>query len=225
MIEVMGLTIHWYGILIGLGVWLALEIALRRKKKKAEKKEVEDIFFWVVLAGVIGARIYHVIDFWSRYYSHNPMKVFYIWEGGLGIWGAIGGAMLGSYIYCRWKKISFVPMMDGLIVGVPLAQAIGRLGNWVNGELVGKNGEPLFAYEAGLNLLLFAILWKVSQKKTGAGKLTGIYLLGYGFIRILLEGLRPDGIIWKIGGVPTAVIFGVISIVVGLYLTMPKSQN
>lgn len=218
----MGLTIHWYGVLIGLGVWLALEIALRRKKTSTEKKETEDIFFWTVLSGVIGARIYHVIDFWSRYYSHNPMKVFYIWEGGLGIWGAIGGAMLGGYFYCRWKKISFVPMMDSLIVGVPLAQAIGRIGNWVNGELVGKDGEPLFAYEASLNLLLFGLLWKVSQKKTETGKLTGIYLLGYGLIRIFLEGRRPSENIWKIGGIPMAIIFGAVAVVIGSRLISQK---
>jgi len=216
--EIFGLKIYLYGLLIGVGVWAAIEIALARKKTQAEKKLLEKAFPWVVLGGIVGARLYHVIDFWSRYYTYNPLKIFYVWEGGLGIWGAIVGGVMALYIYGLTKKLNFLKTLDDLIVGVPLAQAIGRVGNRVNGELFGKNGEPLFAYEAVLNLILFGLLWKSAKKKSRSGYLAGVYLIGYGVIRIFLEGIRPGEIIWRVGGVPMAIIFGVAAVGVGIWI-------
>jgi phosphatidylglycerol:prolipoprotein diacylglycerol transferase len=218
MFSLFGLSVHLYGLLIGIGIGVAVEVALARKKSPIDRKNLERVIVWAVISGITGARVYHVIDFWSRYYSLNPIKIFFVWEGGLGIWGAILGGALGTYIYCLFKKQDFISTLDDLIVGMPLAQAIGRLGNYVNGELYGENGEPLFFYEAILNLILFGVLWKTSKTTRKPGILTGIYLMGYGVIRILLEGLRPEGIIWRIYGVPTAVLLGVIAILVGVYL-------
>jgi phosphatidylglycerol:prolipoprotein diacylglycerol transferase len=204
--------------MIGIGVWLAIEVALRRAKNQKEVAGLMAVLPAAILGGVIGARLYHVIDFWPEYYVFQPIKIIYIWEGGLGIWGAIGGGVMAVYIYCLTKKLSFLKTLDGLIVGVPLAQAVGRLGNWMNGELYGKNGEPLFAYEAGLNLILFVFLWWWTKKKTRPGQLTGLYLIGYGLIRILLEGLRPQEIIWKVNGVPMAMIWGGVAVAIGSWL-------
>ncbi len=223
MLNVFGLTIHLYGLLIGLGVWAGLEIALKARPKLA--KEAEQSFIWALTFGVIGARIYHVVDYWSRYYSQNLWNIFAVWEGGLGIWGAIVGAILGLYLYCRIKNKRMLPILDSFAVGAPIAQAIGRLGNWANGELIGKNGEPLFAYEATLNVLLFTILWRLAKKKTRNGKLFGRYLAGYGIIRIILEGLRPNEIIWRVGGVPTAIIFGVVGIIIGISIIQMDSRS
>jgi phosphatidylglycerol:prolipoprotein diacylglycerol transferase len=205
MFEILGITLHWYGLLIGLGVWLAIEIALK-KKGDIDTRVLEKAMWWAVLAGVIGARAYHVVDFWSRYYSTNIYKILFFWEGGLGIWGAIGGGLLGLFIFCYFNKLKYWKTVDSLIVGVPLAQAVGRVGNYINGELVGKNGEPLFVYEGVLSLLLFGLLWKVSQKQTRIGLLSGLYFVGYGLIRVLLENLRPEETVWKIGSVPVAIV-------------------
>lgn len=230
MFNLFGLNVHLYGLLIGIGIWIGFEVDLRRKKDTVTKQILENVLLWAVCGGIIGARFYHVIDYWQRYYSTNLIKVLFVWEGGLGIWGAITGAMLTIFLYSRVKKINFLSLVDDLIVGVPIAQAIGRIGNFVNGELYGKNGEPLFAYEAGLNLLLFFLLWKIAKKHNKTGFLTGMYLIGYGIIRILLEGMRPEAIIWKIYGVPTAVVFGILSTVIGVYFTkkdslFPKYRN
>ncbi len=221
MISIWGITIHLYGIFIGLGVWTGLEMALRARPKL--RKEIDEAFVWALILGVIGARIYHIVDFWSRYYSTNFWKVFDGWEGGLWILGAIIGAILGLGVYCKLKNKKIMPLMDAFAVGAPIAQAIGRLGNWANGELVGKNGQPLFAYEAGLNIVLFAVLWKLSQKKSVPGRLFGSYLIGYGIIRILLEGLRPNEIIWRVAGIPTAMVFGVVAILFGSWIAIKKT--
>lgn len=217
MIDLGGIKLHAYGLLIGLGVYVAWEIS--RKFGKIEEKILDKLIFGLVVSGVIGARIYHVIDLWE-YYSKNIGKIFYLWNGGLGIWGALVGGSIYSAIFCYFNKLNFRNTLDSIVVGVPFAQAIGRLGNWVNGELIGKNGEPLFAYEAILNVFLGMVLVYISgfRVKPGMTRVStgGVYLIGYGVIRICLENFRPDGIIWKIYGVPTAIIFGVISILVGI---------
>lgn len=224
MFEILGITFHWYGLLIGLGVWISIEIAFAHRRE-INKKQLEKAIWWVVTGGVIGARLYHVVDYWNRYYSTNPIKILYVWEGGLGIWGAIGGGVLALGIFCFIYKLKFLQYLDTLVVGVPLAQAIGRVGNYVNGELYGKNGEPLFAYEGVLNIFLFAILWKISRKHNNLGVVSGVYLIGYGIIRSALENLRPEGIIWKFAGLPMAIIFSGVAIIVGVYLIFPRRQS
>lgn len=221
MIEFLGITIHLYGVILGLGIWIGIEAVIISFPRM--KAEIEESFLWALSGGVIGARLYHVIDYWGRYYQYNLMKIWAVWEGGLGIWGAVTGAVIGVLLFSLFKKKSVRPILEAFALGAPIAQAIGRLGNWVNGELYGKNGEPLFAYEALLNLFLFMILLILRKKKAYSGKLLGIYLIGYGVIRILLEGLRPYEIIWRINGVPTAMIFGVISIIVGVLLSRRRS--
>lgn len=216
MFNVFGINIHLYGLILGVGIWIGLMIAISANKRY--EKEIDDAFLWALAGGIIGARIYHLIDFWQRYYQYNFWKVFALWEGGLGIWGAIAGVILSLYIYCKIKNKNIWLLMDAFAVGAPIAQAIGRLGNYVNGEIVGKNGEPLFAYEAILNIILFIILKKISGKKHLSGKIFAIYIIGYGVIRILLENIRPDNTIWKVAGIPVAIIFGLVAIIFGIFL-------
>ncbi len=221
MIDIFGIKIYGYGLLIGLGVWLGWEIILRIAKKKGlEEKTIDEGIIWVIIGAVIGARIYHVVDFWDKFYKSNLLDILFIWRGGLGIWGAIIGGCLMAIIYAKLKHLKLLKFTDTVVVGAPVAQAVGRLGNWVNHEIVGKNGEPLFAYEAILNLILFLFLWKRTDKKNGDGKLTGFYFIGYGIIRLLLENFRPDEIIWKWKGIPVAMIVSVVFIFMGLLLAL-----
>lgn len=224
MLNLFGISFYGYGLLIGLGIWVAMEIAFINRGK-INKEIFERAMWWSIASGVIGARLYHVVDYWERYYSTNLIKILFFWEGGLGIWGAIGGGALGLLIFCYLNNYRFIKMADALVVGIPLAQTIGRLGNFINGELYGKNGEPLFAYEGGLNLVLFLILWKISRKQNRTGVISGIYLVGYGVIRILLENLRPIETIWRLEGVPTAIIFSLAAILFGVFLISWKRQS
>lgn len=226
MINIFGITIHIYGVIIGIAIYVAWEIANKvANRKNLPKGYLDKAAWWIIGIGIVGARIYHVIDYWQRYYSISPIKILYVWEGGLGIWGAIIGGLAGLLIYRifflrsgKLNRVNILDVLDSVAVGLPIAQAIGRMGNWVNGELYGKNGEPLFAYETLLNTGLFILLWKMSFKKISSGKLIGIYLIGYGLIRISLENFRPDIEIWKILSVPTAIWMSIIATAIGIFL-------
>ncbi|HOX96198.1 MAG TPA: prolipoprotein diacylglyceryl transferase [Candidatus Woesebacteria bacterium] len=224
MFEFSGITFHGYGLLLGMAVWLAMEVAVS-KRNSLNPTSLEKAMWWVIAGGVIGARVYHVIDLWQNYYSIYPEKIFYLWEGGLGIWGAITGGLLTLSIYCFFNKVKFLSYLDSMIVGVPLAQAIGRVGNFVNGELYGKNGEPLFAYEGVLDMILFFGLMITSSKPRKSGFVSGIYLTGYGLIRIALENFRPNDIIWKFAGMPMAIWFGALAILTGVYLIFRQRRS
>jgi len=232
MISLWGIDFHLYGLIIGLAILASLQVSFKYAEEKGIKKSlIEKISWWVIIGGIIGARAYHVTHLWEEFYQLNPISMFFVWRGGLGIWGGIIGGLGGLVAFVKLKnkgekiKNRLSDLLDVTVIGVPLGQAIGRLGNWVNGELYGKNSEPLFAYEAVLNLMLFGFLWKIRKKEEVAGKISGIYLIGYGLIRILLENLRPEEIIWKWMGVPVAIIVGMISLLIGGIIIGKKRQH
>ncbi len=217
---------HLYGLLIGIGIWAASEVSRWiAKKKKVDLGLVEQGFWWAVIPGLIGARLYHVIDLWDEVYWANPLQMIKVWEGGLGIWGAIFGGIVGIFVYAKLKKIDLLEILDIGVIGVPLAQAIGRWGNFFNGELYGKNGEPLFLYESVLDFLLFIVLVKIviRNKSLKKGVVLGVYLVGYGVIRLFLEMFRPAEIVWVMGGIPVAQIISVIAIVSGCFIVLKRS--
>ncbi len=245
-IYIFGIAFHPYGFVLGLAILAGLQASLwLAKRRKIPVQLIEGLFWWVVVGGIIGARLYHVIDKWKDIYSLNPQSAFYVWNGGLGIWGAvIGGILVASIWYLvvsrkyvipanagihtnRFRvkpgmtnKVGFLNWLDVVMFGVPLGQAIGRWGNFFNNEIVGKNGEPLFLYESVLSLVLFGALVGISRmRQVGPiGRISGVYLIGYGLIRFLLEPLRPEAMVWKIGTVPTASIFSAIAVVMGMFL-------
>lgn len=138
--------------------------------------------FWTILFGVIGARLYHVVDYYSVYLA-SPWMIFQVWNGGLGI---IGGIILGAlalFIYLKIKKQDVIYWLNLGAFTVPLGQALGRWGNVWNKELL-----PLAWYEMAMDWVLFGILWLVRKKSQ---KLTlPIYILGYVLIRIVTQPMR-----------------------------------
>ena len=235
MIEIFKIKFHLYGLFLGLGIWAASEACSKlAKKRKVKEKTFNQLLIWILTGGILGARVYHVIEYWS-YYQQDLIKILKIWQGGLGIWGAvIGGAVTTLafyYLKNKKEKIKLKDLLDIVTIGVPLGQAIGRWGNFFNKEIYGKvtslpwgwyiegTGEkhhPLFLYESLLNLILFLFLWQKSKnKKTKSGDILAIYLMGYGIIRFCLEWFRPENMRWEIWGIPTAVIFSVISFSLG----------
>ncbi len=212
--------LNLYGIIISVAIFLSLKVAESLVGKKNEES-LWGLSFWTILVGILGARIYHVIDYFS-YYSQSPIKILELWNGGLGIWGAIAGGALGAIIYLKTKKEKILPWLDVLSVVVPLGQAIGRWGNFFNKEVFGLpttlpwgvyvsplkrpegfiNNEkfhPIFIYESILNIFLFSFLFSRYKKyhdKYPSGIFMATYLSGYAIIRFFMEFLRLNS--WKI---------------------------
>ena len=143
--EIGPIAVHWYGILIVLGILAAAYLSTFTAKLWGEDPDfVWDMLVLCIFLGVVGARLYHVltptpsmgVDQW--YYFRNPLKIFATWEGGLGIYGAVAGGALGLYIAARRKKKDIVRWLDITTPGLILAQGIGRWGNFINQELYGK---------------------------------------------------------------------------------------
>lgn len=220
------ITVGWYGILISTGILAAAGISLLQVKRYGESPDnVLNLLLFIIPMGLIGARLYHVIDRWD-YYMQNPALI--IGGQGLGIFGAIFGGIIGLVLFTRWKKLSALRWLDIVAPGLILAQAIGRWGNYFNQELYGYPSQlpwaiaidpsnrlpgfegythfhPLFLYESLWNLLGFCILMAASRKFTGflrKGDIFFIYCIHYGIGRFFLEGMKPD--VWVLGGIPTA---------------------
>ncbi len=235
------LTIHTYGLLIGLGIYLGvweIERIVSRRNLSFRKEDVWDGLLYAVVSGVMGARIYHVVDLWE-YYQSRPWQSLAIWNGGLGIYGAIIGGVLGLALYAKRKGFVLWEMLDLAAIAMPLGQAIGRWGNYFNQELYGKpttlpwgikiSGEhllsgfsvnqrfhPIFLYESIMMLITFVILrYRVLPRvRIGRGYLICLYMIAYGLARMGLETLRINP--WTVWGVPMAIVISFVMIMIGI---------
>ncbi len=167
-----------------------------------KQEELDRLVVFLVPIGLVGARLYHVMDTWW-YYRENLIEIFYIWQGGLGIFGAL---VLGAVLIRRYEiKLGVQGQLFSLFAGVlPLVQGLGRVANFLNGEGYGVGGRPVWLYEAVLNLILFCGLSWLWKKRKGLVLLG--YLAGYGLIRFLVEIYRTDT--WVIEGVKVGQVLG-----------------
>ena len=218
------LTIHFYALCIIAGIAVAIWIGRKRYANLGgNPDDVSEVAIWAVPFGIIGGRIYHVVTSPSQYFgaNGNPIDALRIWEGGLGIWGAISLGAFGAYLYFRTHKTSlnFRQLLDSLAPGVIVAQAIGRIGNYFNQEIFGKPTElpwgleidsvnrpngfesystfhPTFLYELVWCLVVAVLLIKLPGflKKITArqGDVFALYVFGYTAGRVWIETLRID---------------------------------
>ena len=218
------LTIHFYALCIITGIAAAIWIGRKRYANLGgNPDDVSEVAIWAVPFGIIGGRIYHVITSPSQYFgaNGNPIDALRIWEGGLGIWGAISLGAVGAYLYFRTHKTSlnFRQLLDSLAPGVVVAQAIGRIGNYFNQEVFGKPTElpwgleidlpnrpngfesystfhPTFLYELLWCLVVAVLLIKLpgflKQIISKQGDVFALYILGYTAGRVWIETLRID---------------------------------
>ncbi len=206
------LTIHWYGVIIATGFLLAvLYCAHRAEEFGLTSDNVFDVILLGVPLGIICARIYFCAFHWDLF-RDDPISVLYIWEGGLGMYGVIFGAVLATVIYCRWKKLSILAFLDMVVFGFIIGQTMGRWGNFMNREAFGyetdifckmgltQNGvtyyvHPTFLYESLWNLVGFTFMHFWSKKhRRYDGQVLLVYLAWYGCGRMLIEGLRTDSL-------------------------------
>ena len=211
-------NIPWYGVLIATGVLNAVLLCMHEEKRmKLKPDTIIDLAFWVIPLGIIGARVYYALFNW-HVFADEPLSVLRIWEGGIAIYGAVIGGLLGVMIFARRRKMNPFTLTDIIVPGLALAQGIGRWGNYFNMEAYGReitdaawhffplgvqipNGNgytwhmATFFYESCWNIAVFALLWFVVRKHTQqVGTTTLWYLLLYGMGRFIIEGLRTDSL-------------------------------
>ena len=234
------ITIYWYSILILAAVLIGYYIVMQYCKKRGYSVSVIiDMFLYMVIWAIIGARLYYVIFNFSVY-KHNLLDIFMIWKGGLAIYGAIIAAIIYVYYYCKKHQMNFLQILDIYSLSLLLGQAIGRWGNFFNSEAYGgpttyealKNlripefiiqgmyidnvyRQPTFLYESLWCLIGVLILWIIRRKHSDKiGKQVCFYLIWYGIGRFFIEGLRSDSLYFGVFRISQ--IVSIIMIIIGV---------
>jgi len=203
------LHLRWYSLIvitaIMIGVWLVTREAVRKGFKKGD---IYDAAIWVIMGGIIGARLFHVLDHWSDEFAANPIRALNIWEGGLAIWGAVAGGLIVVAILARLRGWRLPRLLDAAAPGLVLAQAIGRVACVITGDAMGKPTTgpfgfaytspnamvpqlgvyytPMPVYEIIANLGIFALLWQLRKRNWPDGLLFLVYLSLYSIERFVL---------------------------------------
>lgn len=213
------ISIYWYGIIIALGAYLGLVLAIRETQRQGLPKETfVDLILWAVPIAIISARIYYVIFQWG-YYKNNPGDIFAIWEGGIAIHGALIGSVITAIVFTRKRNLPFWKIVDIAAPSIILGQAIGRWGNFMNQEahggpvtrefleglmlpefivnqmyIEGTYYHPTFLYESLWNLAGFIILILLQRTSVKRGEVFLSYVIWYSIGRFFIEGLRTDSL-------------------------------
>ena len=227
--EIAGIEIRWYGILIALGMLIAVLLSCKRAAyHNLKEDDVLDVALWSIPIGVIGARLYYVL-FNLKYYN-SISEAFNIRAGGLAIHGGLIFGITTAVIVCRLKKINPLNMIDLMIPSVALAQAIGRWGNFFNGEahggptnlpwgiiVDGVKVHPTFLYESIWCLLLFiGLSYFDKYKRRAHGQTFALYCIFYSLERFFVESLRTDSLM--IGPFKQAQVISLCAIAFGIFL-------
>ena len=207
------LTVHYYGLIIAIGLMLAVVYACKRSSQFGLREDdVLDGVLWVTPFAIVCARIYYVAFSWADYAS-NPISVLYIWEGGIAIYGGVIGAVIGMAVISKVKKVKFTAVLDLIMMCFLIGQSIGRWGNFMNREAFGAATDsffrmglfnvrtnawefyhPTFLYESLWNAVGFVLLASLCSKRKYDGQVALGYAAWYGLGRCLIEGLRVDSL-------------------------------
>ena len=210
------LVIRWYalayigGLLLG---WWYMRALATQSPVAAERDEVDDFLVWATLGVVLGGRLGYVLFYNPGFYLDNPLLIFAVWRGGMSFHGGLLGVAAAAALFVRWRGIRLLPFTDLLACIAPIGLFLGRIANFVNGELFGRISEAPWAmifprggpnprhpsqlYEAGMEgAVLFVVLFFLRRREAvrrRAGLLTGVFLAGYGVARTIAEQFRqPD---------------------------------
>lgn len=264
-LPLVNLSVYWYGVLIVGGIILgAYTVTFEVRARGLDPEHVWGGLTWAIVLGVIGARLYHILTpppsmcesigiCTALDYLKDPVRLIDFRSGGLGIYGAIGGAILGIYLYGRRYRIDWLAYADVGVFGLALGQFVGRWGNFFNQELYGRPTDlpwgvyilnplpdyagyhifhPTFLYESLWNFLTFVILLTLAKRyrdKLLRGELLGLYLILYPLGRILLETVRLDSASFIINGRSTGVniamtVSAIVIVLVATFLLIRRSR-
>ena len=208
------LSIRWYGLMYLLAFGLFLLLGRQRIKSGPQPgwdaRQLDDLLFYGVLGVVLGGRIGYVLFYQPAHFLAHPLEIFSVWQGGMAFHGGFLGVLVAMWVFGRKTGKSWLTITDFIAPLVPLGLAAGRLGNFINGELWGRPTDvpwamvfpqtdniarhPSQLYQFALEgLALFALLWLFSRKPRPTGAVSGLFLIGYGTFRFLVEYTRePD---------------------------------
>ena len=243
--SIFSLEIRWYalsyifGLILGQ-IYLKNIIKLSHYKGFIQEKHIESFLLWAMLGIIIGGRLGYVVFYNFHYYITNPHMIFYVWQGGMSFHGGLIGIILVSFLYAKSHKIRFLALMDLICLAAPIGIFLGRISNFLNGELWGRKSElpwslvfkcagpdsrhPSQIYEAFLEgLCIFVILYYcISKAKflNKPGRIAGLFCILYGMARIFVEFFRePDRHIGAIYyNYTMGMILSIPLIILGIYL-------
>jgi phosphatidylglycerol:prolipoprotein diacylglycerol transferase len=242
------LSMRWYGLMYILGFassYLLVMYQLKKKTFKIDRAIIDDLFFYLILGLIVGARLGYVIFYNPGFYLQNPLDIFVIWRGGMSFHGGLIGTFIVGYIIITRKKLNFFATIDLIIPTCPIGIGFGRLGNFINGELFGKptgvpwamvfpEGGPSPRHPSQLyemffeGILLSCILWIYKDRKKRDGDVFSLFLILYGLFRIFCEFFRePDNQLGYIFGlISMGQILSLCMIAIGIvlkYFYLPKT--
>lgn len=242
------LAVRWYGLmyLVAFILFVALGRvhARRRPELGWDAQQIDDLLFYGVLGVILGGRLGYVLFYKPAYYLSHPAEILAVWQGGMAFHGGFLGVLVAMWLFGRKTNRPWLAVTDFIAPLVPLGLAAGRLGNFINGELVGRVTDvpwamifpqvdnlprhPSQLYQAGLEgLALFAALWWFARRRRPAGQLAGFFLAGYGLARFVAEYFRtPDDGIF---GLSTTVSMGqwlsLPMVAAGLFLLLRSARR
>ena len=252
IIKIGPLQIRWYGIMYLLGFLAAYFLIARQPKARSMGlfgERLQDLIFHLFLGLIIGARLGYVLIYQFanlKDYIRHPLEIIAVWHGGMSFHGGLVGAFIAGLIFCRRRHFPFWATADKVIVTAPVGLGLGRIGNFINGELFGRpttvpwgmvfpGGGPLprhpsQLYEAFLEgLVLFLILWRLKDLDLKPGALVCAFLFFYGVFRFFLEFFRqPDpqlGLVIGFLSMGQILCLGMIAAAIGLYLILPGNNR
>jgi phosphatidylglycerol:prolipoprotein diacylglycerol transferase len=206
-------AIRWYGVMYLLGFaasYFLVRYQVRKKKLDIKMDSIDSLYSWLVIGLILGARAGYVVFYNPIFYLHHPLEVFAVWHGGMSFHGGLVGAVGAGILFCSRNRLDFWQLCDLIIVTAPIGLGLGRIGNFINGELYGRvtdvpwamvfpSGGPLPRHPSELyeffleGVVLFIILWTLKNKNLRRGTLTALFLILYGVFRFFVEFFRqPD---------------------------------
>ena len=249
LFELGPLTVHWYGVIIGLGAFLGYLLANHEAKRRGLSPELfADLLLYAIPLAIVGARLYYVIFRWEQF-ADNPLRAFAIWEGGLAIHGALIAAVITTLVFAKKRGVSFWKIADIAAPSILLGQAIGRWGNFVNQEVYGEEvsrsflesmmlpefiinhmyiqgayHHPTFLYESLWSLVGVAILLLLRRVNLRRGEMFITYAIWYSLGRFVIEGMRTDYLL-IFGVLKTAQVVSVITVIGGIILIIYRRKT
>jgi phosphatidylglycerol:prolipoprotein diacylglycerol transferase len=236
LVTIGGLKIHWYGIMIAIGLYVGIQVALRDATRRGiNKDQLMNVALLAAVLGIAGGRLYYVVQNNPSFYLHHPAEIIAVWQGGMAFFGAMfGGTVAVAISAWRWR-LPFWSLLDIGALGMTIGQAIGRVGNIINGDIVGykTNGwgfeytnpstfgplnvpvQPASLYELLISLALFLLLWNLRTRVHPEGMLAMIYVVLYSVSQFFIFFVRDNIVI--LGGLKQAQVTSLVVIA----LTLP----